>query len=262
MTVLGGVVSAHSPSKAKHKLPYVIAFIALGGAAVVIVVQLSTRTTRSETELRDSIKTLAAKADEAARLQTLNSKLQADLLALSKLNVQTTRESIATVTGGDSFCYMDFNYQFDRPFPVFLHEGRYPLYDVNVRIVDLFLSERAFEEHHAFNQASETRYTIHELGVALMWIDSTFSVKFSDERVQAFNVFFGARNGTWTETLLLKKVNDHWVHAIRVLFAGYVRPGPPPESSRKPVYENVAREFPLDANGTVPWDNLKEFLRN
>jgi hypothetical protein len=253
MAVLGGLVSAHAPSKLSHKVAYVGAFVVLGCGALTFAIIQSRQTAKSDTESKGMLGQLATASSEATRLQGLNNKLQEELLELAKMNMSLGKQSIATVTGGDSFCYMDFMYQFGQPNPVFIHHGRYPLYDVQVRIVDLVEMRKRVAEGRALDLNSDVQYRINEFQAGRMWMDRSLSVPFSDEQAQDFNIFFSARNGIWTEKLRLRKVSGHWVQAVQVFFSPYIRSGSPSIPSKKPAYESVAKEFPRDPDGAVPW---------
>lgn len=253
MAVLGGIVSAHAPTNIRHKTAYIVAFICLGCFAWVVVIQQSRQTTKSETELRSEITRLTSASSEITRLQSLNNKLEEQLLDLGRMNTSLVKENTSVVTGGDSICYMDFMYQVGQPIPVFVHVGRYPLYDLDVRIVDLVKMRKRFAEHLGVDLASDVSYKIREFQAGKAWIDQSLSVPFSDQREQDFNVFFSARNGIWTEQLRLRNVSGQWVKAIQVFFSPYVRSGKTSKPSPKPIYEEVSKEFPRNADGTVPW---------
>jgi hypothetical protein len=250
MTVLGGIVSAHAPTDLKHKAGYIVAFVALGCWAWVVVVQQSKQATRQETELRDQIKRLETASSEVTRLQGLNNQLQQQLLDLGKTNAALGRKSIMTVTGGDSYCWMDFLFQFGRPVPVFVHSGAYPLYDLVVRVADLNKERLKDLRHEPVSVADDVYVDIGALQVGRSWYNTGTVIPFSDERSQDFNVFFSARNGGWIELLRLRKVKDNWLSAVRI------EPEPMagvPEVLRKPIFERVPKDFPKNEKGQVDW---------
>ena len=49
------------------------------------------------------------------------------------------------MTGGDSFCWMDINSQLGYPCPLFIHSGKYTLYEVKVFVVDVNKMRRKAE---------------------------------------------------------------------------------------------------------------------
>ena len=129
--------------------------------------------------------------------------------------------TLAAVTGGDSYCWIDFL----RPFTegttrlTLAHHGKYPLYDVTARIVDLEASEEAFQgrSHLRYEELSLFQTTI-DIGnispVMDMPILDEWPIGDGDSR--AFNVFFAARNGAWFESIRLVRKSGEWLKAIRV----------------------------------------------
>lgn len=250
MAVVGGIVSVHAPSQLAYKVAYIVTFIVLGCCALVFVIRQSRESAKSETELNNKIEQLSHSSARIAGLQEQNNELQTKILDLARSNASLAKESISTVTGGDSFCYMNFSYQFGMPTPVLIHSGKYPLYDVQVRITDLNKFRRKVELHQPLDLSSDINLTIGELQVGRVWINRGLAVPFSDERAQDFNIFFSARNGIWTEILRLRKVGNSWSPALRVRFSPTDIPNPP----AKPAFEQVPKDFPRNADGLVDWD--------
>lgn len=137
MAVLGGVVSVHAPTKPSLKIAYGLAFVVLGCAALVFVIKQSRDAARAEGELNGKIGQLSGASAETLRLQGLNNDLQGRILDLASSNAALARQSIATVTGGSSFCYMDFTYDLGAYLPIFVHSGKYPIYDLHAQIVNV-----------------------------------------------------------------------------------------------------------------------------
>lgn len=250
MAVAGAIISVSPPSRLVYKIAYIATFVLLGCAAVVFVIRQSRDSAKADTELNNKVSELSASSEEIATLQAFNNELQSKILDLAKTNAQLARESISTVTGGDSFCYMDFNYQFGRPIPVFLHSGKYPLYDVGVRITDLNKFRKMVELKQPLTLSSDINLSLGELQVGKSWFSPAVFIPFSDETAQDFNIFFSARNGAWTEELRLRKVGNDWCQALRVSFM----PLGATKSSDKPVFEKIAKEFPRNEDGSVDWN--------
>jgi hypothetical protein len=246
MAVLGGVVSAHAPSRPLSKIAYCIVFVILGCVAVVFVIKVSRDTEADERELNLRVAQLGVASAETTRLQKLNNELEAKVLDLANGNELLAKQNIATVTGGKSFCYMDFIYQFGGQTPVILHSGRYPIYDLNVRIVDLNKAMQRTSSEAILG----TSVWIGELQVGGSWANIDWSIPFTSAQSQDFNVFFSARNGIWTEKLRLRRVNDHWSNALQVWFSPLGLSKPP----TRPVLEKVAKDFPRKQDGRIDWD--------
>lgn len=251
MTVLGGIVSALPPTDLVQKSVYVVLFICLGGSAWVLIVKQARQTSKSETELRNEVKRLAAESAEVTRLEASNNELQQQLLDLTKMNASLVKESISTSTGGDSFCWMAVNFQFGHPCPLITHSGRYTLYGVNVRITNLNKMRRKIERHEAISFSDDIMIPVGELQVGRTWCYERLAIPFSEDSAQHFNVFFGARNGMWTERLRLRKIDDHWSSAIQVFFS-YSSDGSSPR--KEPVFEQVAQDYPRNEKGLVDWE--------
>jgi hypothetical protein len=166
------------------------------------------------------------------------------LIGLEHHAVSSLGENLKTSTGGDSFCYLDIQPQ--NQMTIVACSGKYPLYDVGVRIVDTRLITGAKD----IQQAMGTQLAIGNMAANTARI-LTQAIPFSSADKQDFNVFFGARNGFWTELLRYRKVKDRWVVARMV------------ESSLNPRYPKgvvvhrvVDKEFPVgDLKQDTGWQD-------
>ncbi|SRR6266446_5902634 len=110
-------------------------------------------------------------------------------------------------TGGDTYAYFML-YNFDiqaavaRDF-VIIRQGKYPLYDVRVRIRDMDAGKDVFERPWG------------EISAPAEYLPR---VKWSLAPSVYYRVFFHARNGQWHQDLILKRseVRKCWVAATRV----------------------------------------------
>jgi hypothetical protein len=126
---------------------------------------------------------------------------------LAKLN-----ENLKTATGGDSFCYAELIGISDVGGNlVIISHGKYPLYDVQVRVFD----EKRARETKNFQGSDILSKPIGNLGanVALPFGPLPFS---SVGDRQELNFFFSGRNGFWTEVMRLRKVDGGWTRATIV----------------------------------------------
>jgi hypothetical protein len=250
MAVLGGIVSALPPANAMQKVLYIGAFATLGGWAWILVIRQAKQNSKSEAELREGISRLATESAEITRLQTANNGLERQLLELANLNTSLVRENISTVTGGDSFCWMGVNFQFGRPSPFFKHSGKFTLYEVNVRIVDLNKMRGKIAKKEPIALSDDLTIPVGEIHVNTAGCAERFSLPFSESPAQDFNVFFLARNGRWTELLRLRKVSDRWLSAIQVSWQ-YRADGS--VVSKEPIFEQVDEGYPRNDEGLVDW---------
>ncbi len=127
LAILGGVVSAHGPQKRWQKLLYGAAFVIAGSIAGVLLIYQSQKNTRAAETLSENIQKVQEANKEIARVQDLNTKLQSRLIDLSN-------ESLASITGGNSFCYIHMLVSRDGVDPVVLSKGKYPIYDLTIRL--------------------------------------------------------------------------------------------------------------------------------
>jgi len=161
------------------------------------------------------------------------------------------RQIAASVTGGDSFCYVQVSSPDDAGVNtatlMLLHQGEYPLYNVDVRIVNL----------QDFRQASnQERYMMQNLSETIRVGDlipgSAVPIKYeqlSTGDEQDFNVFINARNGFFTQLLRRRRVDGNWKVATRVMKS--------PTDGREPpihIHEKVEDGFPRNERGEVDWE--------
>ncbi|HAU8253846.1 TPA: hypothetical protein I7148_21570 [Vibrio vulnificus] len=153
------------------------------------------------------------------------------------------RETINHLTGGDSFSWIQIgsmNNATNSGTIVVIHQGRYPLYEVNARIVDL----------NKFN-ALQGNFNIHSLSTTEINLNignlipelavMKQSIQLGHPTAQNYNVFFSARNGTYTQEIRMRKVQGDWKTATRVT-----------NSDGDEIFEQVDKNYPL-VNGAVDW---------
>lgn len=174
------------------------AFVSAGGA-----LWSSGERTRFERELRD-------RSDEIAELN---------------------RRIAASVTGGDSFCYLDVTVNNETGVVGLnvAHEGEYPLYDVNFCIADLQKGDRI-----AFQVGNAIPNLVFSVG----------TIQLPSTCEQDYNVFFSARNGHFMQEIRFRRIDGQWKQAIRVRWLTDI----------SPVLERVEPGFPLNGEGKVEWD--------
>ena len=148
--------------------------------------------------------------------------------------------TLAAVTGGDSYCWINFL----RPFTdgttrlTLTHHGEYPLYDVTARIVDLEASDEVLQgrSHLRYEELSlfQTTMDIGNVSPATdMLVLDEWPIGDGDSR--AFNIFFVARNGAWFESIRLVRESGEWLKAIRVY------------RDDELLQEFIDKDYPLDA---------------
>ena len=123
-----------------------------------------------------------------------------------------------------------------------IHQGNHPLYDVTARIVDL----QKFEQVKSNMSLATFGYTDTNINIGNM-IPSHASMvqkwKIESEPEQSYNIFFTARNGSFTQLLRLKKINGVWVSATKVT-----------NRNNEILHEQIDENYPTEADGSVIWE--------
>ena len=198
-------------------------------------VWLSTQQTVKTQEIADLNRDIAAKSD---RIAELNREIAAK-----------GEEIVASIMGGDSFCYLTFDAPglgSGTPLLVLVHSGKHPLYEVSIRITDvdrfeevLKLSGPSFEQLQSADTSIAVGNIFPDLAQVLRRWPSL------DRQSKRYDVFIVARNGLTTELIRLRQVNGVWKQALRVLRdkAG----------KSETLFEKVDAEYPREVDGEVGW---------
>lgn len=199
---------------------------------------------RDRKEARESFQKIATGID--ATIKQAGEQFTATMKRSDQI-FQTAREGIDSATGGSSLCYFVFSNPMDdassNGFAV-VQVGDYPLYDLNMRIVDL----RAFAKNPVpksqtmdeWINALGGKFDIGALAVKSSWV-KVAQIKLGSPSERDFSIFFGARNGFWDEALRLRKKDGKWYEALKVWR------GPTGNRKRKPAFENFDKGFPKEA---------------
>jgi hypothetical protein len=113
--------------------------------------------------------------------------------------------AVNTQTGGESYASLLFVPQ--QGFMFFAHRGQFPLYEVTARITNL----------DDKNDLIGTTVSVGDMikGHGNM-VAVPANLAYLTDRINA-NIFFTARNGSWTELLRVRKLtNGSWCRAIRI----------------------------------------------
>ena len=154
---------------------------------------------------------------------------------------ELSQNTLNSVIGGDSFCYLEL---FGRPTVnselVAVHSGNHPIYDVEARIVDLDKVAQAAEHEEKMKELMGRNFHIGKLAPG-----SARNVVLWNETVPGqlrLNIFFAARNGTYTQLYRRLRVHDGWATDNRV------------EHNGKNVLEKISDNFPRDQKGEIDWE--------
>ncbi len=263
LTILGVVVSIEQDWAKRHRILVLVSFFMFGAVGVIATNQQASEsareTTAANTALSTGLTNLQRSTEEITRLQGLNTQLQQKLLDSSSEINQLSKQNIETVTGGDSFCYAFIKASW--PYFSVVHRGKYPLYDVNIRVVDV----EKFETIRPPVSPTAPKLTDDEFQKALLGVtinigtlfpnasimarSSVFpsgAFPFSSSGQQDFDIYFSARNGFWTEKLRWRRIKDKWVYAMRV--------ERDENKTIKILHQEIEKEFPRNSKGAVDWD--------
>jgi hypothetical protein len=120
-----------------------------------------------------------------------------------------------------------------------IHSGKYPLYDVTARIVDLDELELASKsEKLILAELHNDQRVFANLIPGHCKTSKRWNLGGSTQR--RFNIFWTARNGSYTQSLHLKKVNGQWHHATRVM-------------REKVLLEEASESYPRNSQGEIDW---------
>lgn len=139
------------------------------------------------------------------KMEKVNSRLDE---VLSKIN-ESVNDLIGFTDGGDSFGYISLANIYNDPDVkniVFLHEGKYPLYNIHIRICDLDKQFPFSIFSTTINESTPESSTMLDFKIDLHGI-----------KKKKYNIFYSARNGFFNQLLRLYKVNGEWVAATRIL---------------------------------------------
>jgi len=154
----------------------------------------------------------------------------------------------ASVTGGDSFCYISFALSDDsnQARLVAMSHGNYPVYDAAVRIVDLEKFENAgSKEKISFEELTREDINIPIGNMAPSAASLLNKIDLGSSNEKKYNVFISARNGFFSELIRLRRVDGRWRIAIRVVKDN--------NNKESVLFEQVDEKFPRLENGAVDW---------
>ena len=168
-------------------------------------------------------------------LKSLESRLE-NLVV--QLEVQA-KEITGHTTGGDSYCFVSVGVQGDQSSWSVVNTGKYPMYNIAVRIVDLQIL-RSSQMPGSTLRAE----TIYQAGDIAPWQArplASLNLGSGDER--DFNVFFTARNGFFSQLVRFRRIDGVWVSATAVQSMQV-------KTEENPVYTKVHPAYPVNKDGS------------
>ncbi len=165
---------------------------------------------------------------------------------LNGLESKTT-DMIGHISGGNSFPYFqigNLDSNTNKGVLMVIPEGEHPQYDVSACIVDLQKFEKVKSSLSFVNmEYSHTNIHIGNLTQTHACMVQEWTVENDIE--QSYNIFFTARNGSFTQLMRLKKIDGNWVVATKVK-----------NNEDKILYEQIDYNYPKDDEGNVCWEDV------
>jgi hypothetical protein len=246
--MLTGIIVALQQDWAERRRRLVLgAFCVVGLIGMGATLKTAQKSATTSERLSQSVEQLKSASKKISHDEKLNAQLQEQLLKQTATIAELSRENISTLTGGNSFCYLTFSNprQGGVAMLMAVEEGKFPLHDVEIRMVDLeaFSGANQPGQQVTFQSsaAGSTTFRVAAFAPNSAQVLAVFSLGSSDSR--DFNVFFSAVNGFWTENLRIRKVDGAWRQAIRVETQ---------DARPRVLFQRVEPGFPK-AKGKVDW---------
>jgi hypothetical protein len=178
-------------------------------------------------------------------------------IAAKNQKIADLSERIAnSVTGGPTICYfMPLGNQPETW--VLVSHGDFPLYEANAIITD----QQRFAQIAAENlrlrgipnmsletlTATQVNYPIGSMPPkSARVVGRLFDLH---GELRSWGISFSARNGFFSQALIMRKIGGQWASAVRVTRASFT-----PNVPNEIVFEQVAPGFPRDQKGDVDWN--------
>jgi len=140
-----------------------------------------------------------------------------ELLSKTDQITQLTKRNADYVIGGDSYCYFIFCTWPNRASWLLCHNGDYPLYDLEIRILDIIKRDKLAKERPGYITANHNREaeTIQPYGTLIPHDNRSLFKEdsFETDEMKLYRITFFARNGSWYENVCFIKKNGKWEHA-------------------------------------------------
>lgn len=153
--------------------------------------------------------------------------------------LEETAKAVASyATGGDSFCYVAAGVDkgSNATMLTVVHEGKYPMYAVTARIVDLAKFQAACQAGNPF--ASDIIKQVGDMAERQAKLLGTLDL--GTGNACDLDVHFSARNGFYIQQLRFRRINGEWEQATCI--STTMDPG-------KRLHESVSANYPRDAEG-------------
>jgi hypothetical protein len=158
---------------------------------------------------------------------------------ISSLN----KEIVNLVTGGKSYTYFIFSGTIHNPLTL-VQKGKHPLHNAKCRLITLGdYTKLPSRSPFAYFSKNEKRLDLGNLESGAWGLQPKFEL--TDSPIQGFNVFFEARNGVWEQMIRIRKIDNNFQWATKVIRKL--------ESTEEILYEHTSEKFPLNDKGKIDW---------
>lgn len=168
------------------------------------------------------------------------------MMERSRQIMEGVQTSIDSITGGDSFAYMQLmGLQKSGAVLQVQHAGNFPLHNVSARITDLSIFKRLIASRAPLNMPLPSDTAVFVGDISANAGRPVGNLRFTGSDRQDYNIFFYGQNGFWTQLIRLRWVGGGWLQATRVV-------GGP--NGADVLFEHIDPQFPV-VNGNVDWDS-------
>lgn len=147
------------------------------------------------------------------------SRSQKQLSGKNEEIANLNRQIAQTITGGDSYCYVEFSHNagFDYPFLKLIQVGDYPLYDISVVVRDLDDYEYRKEGNPTIEDLEKAEFSFPTRNLSPGDQVNLYRLPISaSETKKRYEIFIASRNGTVKEFVRLEKIQNKWKIAMKV----------------------------------------------
>lgn len=159
--------------------------------------------------------------------------IQSNITSLLEELDQKTKDIVGYMTGGDSFCYAYPLFNGGTPGYFdwgFINEGEHPLHDVSVQMY----------------QVSGKKRITHKLDILYSRRSHYQGIRDIDNGSGAYNIFYTAKNASWTQQIRWILLGNEFAVANRVVKDG--------EPINKPLLLNISKNYPHELPLDSPWN--------
>jgi hypothetical protein len=162
--------------------------------------------------------------------------------------VRLQTEQSELITGGDSLCYLVLvDIGNDARRFLFPHRGKFPLYDVEARIVEELGKESESELpttlYGRFERSYQNIISLGNMAPESGRLSNT--IQLAGRQQYGLNIFYTARNGSWSQMLRMRRTDKGWLSATKVTKGQ--------GAEERELYRAVDEAFPRNPDREVDW---------